>query len=305
MDSISVMLSSYNGEKYIREQLDSILNQKNVDLWLFIRDDGSTDSTKSIITEYCTKYKNITLYEGENIGYVKSFMWLLNNIPKKKEMYFAFADQDDVWDDDKLSAAIDMIKSKGFEYKPCLYYSDLKVVDENLNFIRLANTWEGNFDKYQALMFIAVRGCTMVFNSKFHQILTSCYPNNVAGHDTFVALLAFWTGNVVYDSTPHINYRQTGSNLSITGTSKLDALKKNLRYVKRRINDKSNERELNANVLLDGYSSYISCSKDVEKVACYRKSFKNKIRLLKDKRFFSFHFSINLVNSLLILFGKL
>lgn len=305
MENISVMLSSYNGEKYIREQIESILNQKNVNLWLYIRDDGSTDDTKNIISYYCNRYKNITLYEGENIGYVNSFMWLVNNIPKSDGMYFAFADQDDVWDYDKLYVAVNMIRNKGFASQPCLYYSDLKVVDQNLNFIRLANTWEGNFDKYQALMFIAVRGCTMVFNSQLHQILTTFYPQKLAGHDTFIALLAFWVGNVIYDSTPHINYRQTGSNLSITGTSKLDAIKKNIQYIKRRITDKSNERELNANVLINGYSNYLFNLEDVEKIAYYRTSLKNKIRLMRDKRFFCFHSSINIANYLLTLLGKL
>ena len=106
---VSVLMSTYNGEKYIREQIESILNQKKVKVHLLIRDDGSQDSTIEIVKEYANKYPNVSVYAGKNIGIGNSFMELLRNAPEAD--YYAFADQDDVWLDGKLERAIELIKA--------------------------------------------------------------------------------------------------------------------------------------------------------------------------------------------------
>ena len=74
MSNIAVLMSTYNGQKYIREQIDCILSQKDVDVQLFIRDDGSSDDTVSIVKEYTEKYPNVHFYQGENLGVGSSFM---------------------------------------------------------------------------------------------------------------------------------------------------------------------------------------------------------------------------------------
>ena len=107
---VLVLLSSYNGEKYIKEQIDSILTQKNITVKLFIRDDGSTDATRNILKEY-EKYSNCVVVFGDNIGAANSFLWLIQNAHSSG--YYAFSDQDDIWDRDKLSSAISIIKSTG------------------------------------------------------------------------------------------------------------------------------------------------------------------------------------------------
>lgn len=106
--TVSVLMSTYNGAKYIREQIDSILNQKDVNVELLIRDDGSSDNTAEICKEYQKKNTNIRFYQGENIGVGKSFMELLKKAPEAD--YYSFSDQDDVWLEDKLSRAVKMIK---------------------------------------------------------------------------------------------------------------------------------------------------------------------------------------------------
>lgn len=92
---ITVLMSTYNGEKYLKEQLDSILNQEQVDLKLLIRDDGSTDGTVNILKEYENSHTNIKWYSGLNLGCGKSFFQLVLDAPKSD--YYAFVDQDDVW----------------------------------------------------------------------------------------------------------------------------------------------------------------------------------------------------------------
>ncbi|HHF9279308.1 TPA: glycosyltransferase, partial [Escherichia coli] len=104
LKSMAVLLSSYNGEKYIGEQLDSIIKcYRDFDLHIHIRDDGSVDSTCEIIKEYISKNDSIFLYEGDNVGVIASFLWLVENVGDYD--YYAFCDQDDVWEPLKLIAA--------------------------------------------------------------------------------------------------------------------------------------------------------------------------------------------------------
>ena len=94
MKKVIILLSAYNGEKYIREQIKSIINQTYSEIKIYVRDDGSKDQTPQILKEFADEGM-IKLYLGENIGFVKSFLWLVKNCENAD--YYAFADQDDVW----------------------------------------------------------------------------------------------------------------------------------------------------------------------------------------------------------------
>ena len=109
MHNIAVAMSTYNGELYIKEQINSILEQKNVKVELFVRDDGSKDKTLGILETYGEKWNNIHFIKGENLGVGNSFMELLYSIGCEYE-YYAFADQDDVWLPDKLNQGIAKIE---------------------------------------------------------------------------------------------------------------------------------------------------------------------------------------------------
>ena len=128
MDKVYVLMSTYNGDKYLKEQLESILDQKNINVSIFIRDDGSTDNTEMIIKSFCDNHNNIHYFSGENIGYGKSFMELIKNVPNDAE-YYAFSDQDDVWKLDKLISAIQAIREIS---EPALYCALPEYVDQNL-----------------------------------------------------------------------------------------------------------------------------------------------------------------------------
>ena len=104
MYTVQVLLSTYNGEAYLKEQLDSILNQKNVAVKLFVRDDGSSDGTVDILRAYAALHDNICYLCGENCGVVASFFRLFELSDPDVDFY-ALSDQDDVWDEDKLSIA--------------------------------------------------------------------------------------------------------------------------------------------------------------------------------------------------------
>lgn len=305
MDRVYVFMSTYNGEYFLSEQLDSILNQENVEVKLLVRDDGSSDNTWKILTDYSKKYGNITLYKGENIGYIKSFMWLVENTKPETGVYYAFSDQDDVWDKEKLFRAISMLRTKDSK-KPLLYYSDLKVVDKNLKYIKNANSWEGTINKYKIAVFIGIRGCTMVYNNILQELLFGHNIESISGHDTYIALIAFWIGDVVYDENAWINYRQTGENLSITGVSGFDRLKKNLLYIYKRLNVRKCIHEKNAKEVMKQYGGEFSAElHELEEVAFYKTSIKRRLKLLFNNKYKDFSVAINLFNDFFIVAGKL
>lgn len=134
MKRICVMLSTYNGEQYLREQLDSIYGQQGVDFHILVRDDGSSDGTLQILYEYRKKKGRMRVKEGTNLGSKKSFYELCFMAEAAEDVfdYYAFADQDDVWYPDKLSRAVKALDTvDGCSDK--LWYGGVRLVDCNLN----------------------------------------------------------------------------------------------------------------------------------------------------------------------------
>lgn len=213
METVAVLMSTYNGELYLREQIDSVLAQEDVKLQLIIRDDGSSDSTASILQEYKNLYSNIIVLLETNCGAENSFNKLCHYASKHLKVdYYAFCDQDDVWDSDKLKIAIDALK-KYNAYSPNLYFSNLRMVNENLHFIRDFYTSNEVFiGKSKSLVQIFTYGCTCVFNRKALEYY--CNVENKTFHDNWVYVICSYLGNVFYDSVGHIQYRQHSSNLS-------------------------------------------------------------------------------------------
>ena len=116
MKTVYVMLSSYNGEKYIAEQIDSILHQTGVSVTLAIRDDGSSDGTGEILRRYASENENVKVAFGENVGYAKSFFELIKTSPEGFD-YYALSDQDDVWTEDKLKSTCVWLSLRKVKHK--------------------------------------------------------------------------------------------------------------------------------------------------------------------------------------------
>lgn len=207
---IAILMCTFNGEKYLNEQIESILNQKNVDVTLYIRDDGSTDKTNEILKEYKTKDRRVKVYNDRNIGPARGFLKLLFYVYSKKGYYdyYSFADQDDIWFEDKLDVAVQKIENYK---KPCLYCGNLMKLKDGIE----EGLW---FEKKPDLSFIRhvignnVHGCTFVFDNKLAEII---YQGGMPGkkyltfeyHDSWVALVAIAKANIIYDHEAHILYR--------------------------------------------------------------------------------------------------
>lgn len=270
--TITILLSSYNGEKYIKEQIDSILQQKDVELNILIRDDGSKDNTIHIIEAYRTK--TITLIKGENVGFTRSFFELIKQAPESS--YYAFSDQDDVWDSDKLSIAINHIRR--FSTIPAIYSSNTRLVDSNLKFIENENlnpmTTLGS-----ALVKNYATGCTIVFNQSLMNLLKKSVDIEVPYHDWWANLVALSVGGVsVYDIEPHISYRQHDGNVVGAATSKVQKWKSRLH----KFNDSRYHREHMASELLRLYGMSIPEENKYE-LKLLKHPYTNKVKIIKNK----------------------
>lgn len=209
MYEVAVLMSTYNGEKYLREQVKSIFQQEQVKVSLYVRDDGSTDNTIKIINELQKEYDNIFLIKGENIGWRRSFRYLIDNVPTKYE-YYAFSDQDDFWLKRKLIRAIELM---GKSSEPTLYCSAQTMVDKGLNIIK-KDVHMIPVNKFQGMTNIASRGCVEVFNTDLLYKLKEYAPKENFAHDRWVARVALYTGKVIFDKESYILYRQHEDNAS-------------------------------------------------------------------------------------------
>ena len=222
MLKISILLSSYNGEKYLKEQLDSLFAQTYKNFEIIVRDDGSTDKTKYILNEYEKNYPNkVQIIEDGigNLGSSKSFMKLLEYSSDCE--YVMFCDQDDVWLPEKIEMSINKIKELEVESNkniPLLVFTDLTVVDEKLNIINksywnyqklipsITNDWK------KLLSQNVITGCTIIMNKKAKEV---CLPFTLEMmiHDQWIGANISKYGKIGYLNEQTILYRQHGNNV--------------------------------------------------------------------------------------------
>lgn len=211
MNSVCVLMSTYNGEKYIRQQIDSILNQKMVNVSLIIRDDGSSDKTIEIIDEFIKNDKRVKLYCGDNVGACESFLNLIWNVGLDYD-YYALSDQDDYWMDNKIISAIESINNCNKEKR--VYCSNVIVTDAELNPLHnriLEKKYEYSFGN--SLLESKVTGCTVVMEKSFMVLLRQKKkPEKQYIHDWWIYKMATCYGTLIYDVNAYMYYRQHDNN---------------------------------------------------------------------------------------------
>lgn len=209
---VYVILSTFNGEKYLAEQLESVLRQNYSPLKILVRDDGSTDNTAKILKSYKEKYENIEIIYGENIGVIQSFFELLNLVPECAD-YIALCDQDDVWKNNKVSRAVEQLSQANAD-PASLYFCRLDIVDEKLNTLFLSTLPSKAISFRNALVENIATGCSMVLNQKALMLLKNKLPDfkKIQMHDAWIYQVVSALGKVIYDAEPQILYRQHNSN---------------------------------------------------------------------------------------------
>lgn len=299
------MLSTYNGEKFLREQLDSLYAQEGVEIHILVRDDGSKDTTIEILEQYQQKYGRMTIHADENVGAAMSFHTLISYASKEvdKYDYFAYADQDDVWMSDKLFSAVKMLDKS--EAKTKLYYCLPELVDAELNILPskspcIANNLRGNIVTSHIL------GCTQVFNGDLLRLVSRYCPNTqdrVPLHDGWTALVAYaFDADVILDKAKHIKYRQHGNNVVGSNKSFIEIQKARFARYFNGQSLKSGKCQL----VLDVYSELLDVNNKEILTNCvsYKKSFKTKMKMIFDSGFFQYDFTTNMGVFFMILFNK-
>ena len=235
MDTIDILLATYNGEMYIKEQIESILNQTYKNFNLIISDDHSTDNTVDILKEFEKKDKRIKLFcQEENQGYIKNFEFLLRQV--KNEIYM-LSDQDDFWLPEKVEKSYSTLKKQ----KADLAFGDLEIVDANLN------TIDPSFNRFMKLnrkikkylntnklnyLYNCITGCTLISRKKFiEKVLPLPSKNKYVAHDHWIGIILSLNGTVAYIPEKYIKYRQHGNNQ--IGTDKISHKFSNINDVRK------------------------------------------------------------------------
>jgi len=211
---IPILLSSYNGEKYLKQQLDSLYKQTYKDFSIIVRDDKSTDKSLDILNSYDIEMLSC----DENLGTKESFSLLLDYSLHSDSNYFMFCDQDDVWLVDKIEKTLKKMKELEsiFGDVPLLVHTDLEVVDENLqtidkSFWHFEQINPNMNDFNQLLIQNTITGCTVLINKKLADLAIPV-PDGAIMHDWWLGLVASKFGKIGYVDEGLIKYRQHAQN---------------------------------------------------------------------------------------------
>mgnify|MGYP005789543507 CR=1 FL=1 len=213
---VAILMSTYNGQRYLNEQIISIVNQTYGNWHLYIRDDGSKDNTQLMIREWERKLPDkITFFNKENvknIGVVKSFMDIFSNVNAE---FYMFSDQDDVWKKDKIEKSVNAMLSQEYTKRPICIHTDLQVVNSKLEGNEVMNG-DKIWHDFQHLLFSnCITGCTMLINQVVKDMIDFENINytRVYMHDWWIGLICAEFGQIVYLKEPLILYRQHGDNV--------------------------------------------------------------------------------------------
>jgi glycosyltransferase involved in cell wall biosynthesis len=275
MDRVNIILAAYNGEKYIGEQIESILKSTFLNWRLWIFDDGSTDKTGSIVSEYSKKWPDIRYNRNaENKGVTRNFLDgvrsvsnyldkssnVTDNEASKHEItnfqdYFMFCDQDDVWMPEKIEKTLKQMKKVENKYGKdsiAAVFTDARVVDENLktitsSFFKTSKLDTRKKDLAHILMENKLIGCTVMINRKLTEKLGTL-PSQARYHDWWIALIAASFGHISFLSEATMLYRQHSSN--VVGNQSYSS------YVKSRISSLHKQKEVLHKTILQAEEFY-------------------------------------------------
>lgn len=219
MADVIVLMSTFNGEKYIKEQIDSIIEQNYLgSIMILIRDDGSTDQTIDIIQNYILpENRSIKLVKGSNKGPQRSFLELINIAEQAK--YYFYSDQDDIWYCNKVSDAVAAMENVS---SPLCYCTNYDIYNSDNGKKRIGVIKETpEFTPIKSLLYNQIPGCAMGFNLLLMQILKRIQIDNVMMHDSMTLSLSAAAGLVYYNKESSILHRIHGNNVVGEGHKKI------------------------------------------------------------------------------------
>lgn len=228
---VAILVSTYNGERYLSELFDSLFQQSYHRCRIYVRDDGSRDGTGRILQDYAGERIMLMVDDLGNLGPARSFLQLIRIV--HADIYMC-CDQDDVWNADKVARAVAAIEAAG-THNPVLFHSDLIVVDQDLepispSFMQHEGIALPSNHRFRRLLVQnCVVGCTTAFTDELIRAarLRDVTPTSIAMHDWWLALAAACFGEIVYSPNAAILYRQHHANVSgASRSSLLDKLRR-------------------------------------------------------------------------------
>ena len=248
-ETVDIILPTYNGEKFIKEQIESILNQSHKNIRLLISDDCSTDGTIEILKKYKEKDNRIELYvQTKNLGVVKNIEFLLQKVTSN---YYMLSDQDDYWLPEKVEKSLEKLKQNNAD----IVFGDLEVVDEKLktiypsfnDFMKLTRKIKNNQNSYKLnYLYNCITGCTILAKKQtIEKIIPIPTQSKYLIHDHWIGIITSLNGKIAYMPEKYIKYRQHGNNQ--IGTTKISHKFTQIEEV----------RELFINVKLGVFGTYV------------------------------------------------
>ena len=217
---VVVLMSAYNGEQYITEQIESILNQTYPNLELYVRDDGSKDQTATILKKYEQDGK-LHFSQGENLGFINSFFEVMRSSGEAD--YYAWCDQDDVWLPEKIERAVKKLQKDKFEHKneaeqPVLYFSSYDYYNCNMKFEKHGLVHQRGPSFANSLLDWISLGFNSVFNQCARKMMLEHQPEHCCGHDWWTYMVCAAFGRVIYDKNyVSVKYRRLEKSVSPGG----------------------------------------------------------------------------------------
>ncbi|MCC8102657.1 MAG: glycosyltransferase [Clostridiales bacterium] len=305
MKKVCVLISTYNGEKYIEEQLESINRNcsENVFIQVYIRDDGSTDKTVELVTKMSSTTEiDIKICSEENIGVQKSYLKLLKNAPEA-DFYF-LCDQDDMWCDNKVN---EFLKISSSCLKPELILSGFYLTDKDLNITKESEL--NNFDNDLAKIMFAnsTPGCVIGFNKELLELLRISIPRDVPMHDLYILSVAHICGNIIAIPKRMVYYRQHGDNTEGVQSKKIN-IRRIIQKQKRMFSGKkTSQMSMLAFHLLEQYKEYLTPEDErfLDVVSSYPYDVRSKVKLLTTPKIYRKNIRSDLLKIETIVFNKI
>lgn len=216
---VNILLSTYNGEKYLASQLDSLLSQTYKNITIYVRDDGSADGTCEILRRYAQKGFVIFLndVEHKNLGYMESFWTLLRESGQAD--FYAFCDQDDVWFPNKVELGVRALEREDINL-PLLYSSSFVYCDENLNFTGNPDVMKTPILFKDVMFYTPAFGFTIIINSTLRDIALSATSLKNIPHDGWCQKIAASMGKFIYDTAKTAKYRRHSDTVTYVSSKK-------------------------------------------------------------------------------------
>ncbi|MBD0415980.1 glycosyltransferase family 2 protein [Oryzicola mucosus] len=220
-DTVAIMLGTFDGGRFLEKQLRTLAEQshRSIDLW--VSDDGSTDGSIEILSRFEKHWDRgvFHLLNGPALGFAENYRFLITN-PDIDATYYAFCDQDDIWDPDKLEVAVAWLSSQD-PAVPALYCSRTRTIDEEDHDIGYSSLFENNPNFRNAIVQSIAGGNTMVMNRAARDIVAEASRRtSFVSHDWWSYMIVSGVGGTVhYSATPHIGYRQHQDNIAGANTS--------------------------------------------------------------------------------------